>query len=209
MRVFLCKSLVLLSIVVFLGASFPLYAGDTVLDLIEEARNAYQEQNYQLAHDLLQKALGDIQEKISTSFKPFLPEAPPGWTGEEAESSSMSYTTSTGNVRVNEAERRYVSKSDKRSVDVTITNTPEILEPYLQMSKSMPMMKGMMEKKAIKVQQEGGWYIIIEKHSPQDYKLTAVHEEVAVVIEEAESEKMANKFLEKIDLEGLAGAAKN
>lgn len=52
-----------------LGTFMPVLGGDAVLESIEEARNAYQQENYKRAHVLLQNVPGNLQEKISTSLK--------------------------------------------------------------------------------------------------------------------------------------------
>ncbi|MDZ7721509.1 MAG: hypothetical protein U5R06_01470 [candidate division KSB1 bacterium] len=187
--------------------TYQLQAADPVLDLIEQGKNAYQQKDFKQAHDLLQQALGKINEKLSASFKPFLPEAPAGWTGEEADSRSMSFSAPDGNVRVTEAKQRFVNDAGTQTVQVTITNTPEILKPYQQMAQAMqaPMMKEMMDQQGVvKTENRAGWYIIVEETSSDTFKLTAVHEKVVVVISGADSEETSRKFLRNIDLRKLA-----
>lgn len=66
----------------------------------------------------------------------------------------------------------------------------------------------MMKQHGITSRQERGWYIFIEKLSEANYKLTAVHEKVVMVIEDAESEEMAETFSALLKFDELARAAK-
>ncbi len=143
----------------------------------------YQNEEYKRAHDWLQQAMAKINKKITVSFESFLPEAPAGWRAEESKSESISFTATEENVRIAEAKRRYIHKSDEKQVDIVITNTPRLLEPYLEMAESMPVMKGLMEQQGITSRQEVGWYIFIEKLSEANYKLTAVHKNAISLME--------------------------
>lgn len=198
------------TIVVILGLTSLLYAADPVLNLIDQSKKAYQQENYRRAHDLLQEAISKINEKLSASYKPFLPDAPNGWTGREADSESFSVSTPDGNIRVTEAQRKYVRDTDQRTVRVTITNTPEILKPYQKMAKAMqaPMMKEMMNQQGIvSTENKDGWYIVFEKRENSDYEMTAVHEKVVIKMTGADSEDVCRKFLDNINLDNLVKAS--
>ena len=184
-----------------------LQAADSVVQLIEQGKKAYQQKKFKQAHDLLQQALGKINEKLSIAFEPYLPAAPAGWQGREPDTRTFSLSTTDGNVRVTEAEQEFVNDAGDRTVQVTITNTPEILKSYQQIAKAMqaPMLQEMMNQRGIvKTENRKGWYLVIEQDN-STFKLTAVHENVVLVISGADSEQTSRKFLNNIDLAELAG----
>ncbi len=207
------KSFFVPAVAVLVFAFSTSVAADPVLDLIERARDAYQEKNYKLAHDLLQEATGKIHEKIGSSFEAFLPGAPSGWTEEQIETERLSASdTGTSAYRITRAGRRYIHKSDEHELEVSITNSPQILEGYRQTVRTMKdmspaMKKMMMEQQGTKVDQKNGWYIVIERNSSGIYKLSALRKGVIVQVEDARSEEMARDFLERINPDGLEKAA--
>jgi|GEM_PF-2605292 len=209
------KVVLIISVTVLVCSVATSFAADTVLQLIQQGKNAYQQKNYARAHDLLQKAIGRIHDKIGASFAPFLPKAPTGWTGEEPDINSASYTTSSGNTRVTEAERRYIRNSDNEDIEVLITNTPEIIKPYQQITRILQnntIMKSMADRMMkehgiIDTAKKGNWYVLVEKKAPKDYKIAALHDKVVVQIDDADSQKTAQKFMGLIDLNGVARTA--
>ncbi len=71
------------------------------------------------------------------------------------------------------------------------------------------MIESMMEEQGIvKTGQKGDWYVLVEKNGPEDYKISALHDNVLVQVDDAESEETAQKFMGLIDLNGVARTAK-
>lgn len=199
------KILIIFIVILFLTSPI-VQANDTVLDLMNKGENAYKEENYELAHDLLQQALSQIQNKISVSFSTFLPEAPHGWTAKKAQTESASSSSSSENVRYVETTKKYIRKSDQESIKILIGNSPNISKSYMEMAKVVnnPMMKKAIEKENdIKIEQRDDWYIFSEPINSDEYEITAVREGVIIRIKDADSGELARKFFNKIDLEGL------
>ncbi|AKJ65701.1 hypothetical protein [Kiritimatiella glycovorans] len=193
---------------VCLIAALPVSAAqDPVLELTGKARKAYKNEHYKEAHDLLQQAVARIGKRITSSFVPFLPEAPEGWEIDGTETNTLSAATSSGPKRVMEAERRYIRKEDKRDVTLMIANTPELIRPYRQMAKSAAMMKPMLKQRGITLDEKAGWYIFTEQRGPDDCRIVAVHEQVVVEVDGAGQEKTAAKFIDEMKLDKLAQTA--
>lgn len=200
--------LVRLVMVIFLFTAFISLVADEVEEFIEKGRKAYLQEDFKQAHQFLQKAVAAISENISASFTPFLPAAPVGWQKGEVNSNTTSMATAEGDVRVTETECKYQKSESDKEVEIYITNSPQIVQPYQQMAQKSDMMKGIMKQRGLEVLEKNGWFIVIEKRSEANHELIAVRQSVVIKIQQAPSKQVAENFFESIDLEGLLQAAR-
>lgn len=126
------------TILVFLGAaalalgSAPLRADD-VTDSVNEALQAYNDGDYATAAASLDAAAQMIRQKRAETFTKFLPQAPAGWTAEDATSGAAGAAMFGGAVT---AERRYT----KGDADVTVkllTDSPMMSAVMMMMNNPM------------------------------------------------------------------------
>lgn len=128
------------TILVFLGACalatavVPLRA-DEVTDTIDEAVKAYKDGDYSTASASLDSAAQLIRQKRAEVFVKFLPEAPSGWTAEDAESSAMGAAMFGGGVS---AERTY-TKDDASVTVKLVTDSPMMAAMMMMMNNPMLM----------------------------------------------------------------------
>lgn len=126
------------TILVFLGVSAlalgsaPLRADD-VTDSIDEAVKAYKGGDYATAAASLDAAAQLIRQKRAEAFTKFLPEAPSGWTAEDATAGAAAAAMFGGAVT---AERHYTK--DEASVTVKfITDSPMMSAMMMMMNNPM------------------------------------------------------------------------
>lgn len=196
-------------VVTFLITIFISLAADDVEKLIEEGRQAYLEEDFKQAHQLLQKAVAAISKNITDSFKPFLPDAPAGWKKGKVTSNTTSMSSDDGNARITEAECTYEKIDSQADLQIYITNSPQINKPFKQMSENFAMMKGVLKQQGMDVKKENGWFIVLEPRSDSNYELTAVQESIVIKIQQAPNKQDAETFFDSIDLDGLLEAPTN
>lgn len=207
------KTFIILSIAI-MSSLYLTSANDPVIEMIEKGMDAYQRDNYELAHDYLQDAINEINEKIGTAYVSFLPETPEGWSSEEVKDESASFSTSTGNVRVTTVEKRYIRNSDNEDIEVMISDSPEFIQPVGQLIEILQrenmtsnMVDLIMEKRGlIDKKKRGEWYILTEKISPNDFRILALHNKVIIEVDDSRSRQTAQKFIDLIDLKGIEAA---
>ena len=101
---------------------------DDVTDSIDEAVKAYKAGDFSVAAQSLDAAAQLVRQKRGEQFKALLPEAPKGWTAEEATLQSAGAAMFGGGVSV---ERHY-AKGDASMTVKVITDSP-ILQGVMMM----------------------------------------------------------------------------
>jgi hypothetical protein len=101
---------------------------DEVTDLLKKAESAYESGNYSEAISSLDYAGQLIRQKKGEALTKLLPDAPSGWTAEEATSEAASGSMFGGMVAV---ERRFTK--DQAAVAVKITTDSPLLSSFLGM----------------------------------------------------------------------------
>ena len=130
-------------ILIFLGASVlalgaaPVRADD-VTDSIDEAVKAYKDGDYTTAATSLDAAAQLIRQKRAEVFVAFLPEAPSGWTAEEATTSAAGAAMFGGAVT---AEREYAKGDASVSVKL-VTDSPMMSAMMMMMNNPMLLGSG-------------------------------------------------------------------
>ena len=120
--------------------ALPAFAADDIVDAIDAARKAYQAGDLTGAKQSLDLASQLIGQKNAASFAALLPAPLPGWTAEQAESSSVGVAM----FGATSASRRYNGPNDKE-VNVRITGDSAMVMQFAQFL-SNPAIAGAMGK---------------------------------------------------------------
>jgi len=109
-----------------------------------------------------------------------------------------------------EITQEFISKSNNKSVEVLIGNSPKLSKPYMEIAEMVEksdmkrmVKKSLKEKHNIEIEQKNGWYVFHEQEDSQEFKKTAFQDGIIVRILGADSEQLAQKFLDRTDLKGL------
>ncbi|MHC4974643.1 MAG: hypothetical protein ACYTG3_20200 [Planctomycetota bacterium] len=100
----------------------------SVEKLIQEGLEAYKAGKNQEAILKLQKAIGLIQQSAAKGLEAFLPAAPDGWKADPAKSKSGNWGAGEAAVTWTQASCRYIRESDNLKVEVTISDSPQIIQ---------------------------------------------------------------------------------
>jgi hypothetical protein len=114
-------------------ASGAVLRADDVTDSVDEALKAYHANDYAAAAQSLDAAAQLVRQKRGEVFKGMLPEAPSGWTAEEASSQSVGAAVFGGGVT---AERHY-TKGDASMTVKFITDSPMMQGVLMMMGNPM------------------------------------------------------------------------
>jgi hypothetical protein len=106
---------------------------DDVTDSIDEAIKAYKANDFAAAAQSLDAAAQLVRQKRSDQFKAVLPDAPSGWTAEDATSQSAGAAMFGGGIS---AERHY-TKGDSSVTVKLITDSPVMQAVMMMMGNPM------------------------------------------------------------------------
>jgi hypothetical protein len=106
---------------------------DDVTDSIDEAIKAYKANDFAAAAQSLDAAAQLVRQKRSDQFKAVLPDAPSGWTAEDATSESAGAAMFGGGIS---AERHY-TKGDSSVTVKLITDSPVMQAVIMMMGNPM------------------------------------------------------------------------
>lgn len=106
---------------------------DDVTDSIDEAIKAYKANDFAAAAQSLDAAAQLVRQKRSDQFKAVLPDAPSGWTAEDATSQSAGAAMFGGGIS---AERHY-TKGDSSVTVKLITDSPLMQAVVMMMGNPM------------------------------------------------------------------------
>ena len=180
--------------------------------LIQEGLAAYKAGQHQVAIQRLQKAIGIIQKSAEKGLASFLPEPAEGWKADPAKSQSGNWGAGEGAIQWTQVSRRYKRESDGLKVEVTISDSPQIIQGQLQALKlyENPQMLQMMnqdpDRKVTLVDADGwkGWNTLEKGKRAQTM---AICKSVMVMIEvRGDDEKVREAFWSGVDRKGLAAA---
>jgi len=212
--------LVLLLPFAFVLAGDPPEGGDdaAVLAAIDKGRAAFVAGKHQEAVDLLQKAIGLIQEKALAGLASFLPGRDPAqWEMGEVDSVSGSWGAGKNAFQWTQVTRTYDRKGseDGLSVTVMISNSPQLVEAQRGMIEMLknPAMRAMMtqgqEGQKIDLVEEGDWVGMLTTEAEGDASLQMFHKKITVQITVSPNDAdVAKEFWKAIDRTKLAEAAK-
>jgi len=180
--------------------------------LIQEGLTAYRAGQHQVAIQRLQKAIGIIQKSAEKGLASFLPEPAEGWKADPPKSQSGNWGAGESAMQWTQASRRYKRESDGLKVEVTISDSPQIIQGQLQALKlyENPQMIQMMnqdpnrEVELLDVDGLKGWKT---KEKGKRAQTMAICKSVMVMIEvRGDDEKVREAFWSGVDRKGLAAA---
>ena len=116
-----------LAAIVVAAAIVPAFAGDDILDAIDQARKSYQAGNMAAAKQSLDLASQLVGQKNAELFAALLPAALPGWTAGKVETSAVGVAM----FGASSASRHYRS-ADGHDVQVRITGDSGMVMQFAQ-----------------------------------------------------------------------------
>ncbi|MHC5052612.1 MAG: hypothetical protein ACYTGK_18630 [Planctomycetota bacterium] len=187
----------------------------SVEKLIQEGLEAYKAGKNQEAILKLQKAIGLIQQSAAKGLEAFLPAAPDGWKADPAKSKSGNWGAGEAAVTWTQASCRYIRESDNLKVEVTISDSPQIIQGQMQALKlyQNPQMLQMMNQdpnKKIELIDTDGWkgWKTTDKGKRPRTQTMAIYRSVMVMIEvRGDDEGARDAFWSGVDRKGIAAAA--
>lgn len=186
----------------------------SVETLIQEGLAAYKAGQNQAAILKLQQAIGLIQQSAAKGLVAFLPAPPEGWKADPAKSKSGNWGAGDSAVTWTQASRRYVRESDGLKVEVTISDSPQIIQGQMQALKlyQNPQMLQMMNQdpnRKIELVDADGWtgWKSTEKGKRPRTQAMAIHESILVMIEvRSDDEQVRETFWKGVDRKGIAAS---
>ncbi|GAB6060245.1 hypothetical protein [Desulfonatronum parangueonense] len=115
---------------VFLFCSPLSVMADDVLDTIEQALTLYKQGDYTAAAGNLDYAAQLVRQKKGGRLESFLPDAQPGWTADDAQSSAMAAMFMGGGVT---AERAYHRDDGEGEINISIMADSPMLQGIMMM----------------------------------------------------------------------------
>jgi carboxylesterase type B len=109
----------------FLAAAVPAFAADDIIDAIDQARKAYEANDFTNAKQSLDLASQLIGQKNAESFATLLPAALPGWKAEKAQTAAVGAAM----FGASSASRSY-SNAKGDNVEVTITGDSALIMQF-------------------------------------------------------------------------------
>jgi hypothetical protein len=180
--------------------------------LIQAGLEAYRAGQPQVAIQKLQKAINLIQRSAEKGLLSFLPAPPEGWKADAPKSHSGSWGGGESAIQWTEASRDYRRESDGLRVEVTLSDSPQIIQGQLQALKvyENPQMLRMMNQdpnREIALIDADGWkgWTVTEKGKRA--QTMAICRSVMVRIEVGRDDaKARDVFWNALDRKGIAAA---
>ena len=122
------KIRILLAAIMVAAATVPTFAGDDILDAIDQARKAYQAGNLASAKQSLDMASQLVGQKNAENFGVLLPAPLSGWTAEKVETTAVGVAM----FGASSASRRYRGP-DGHDVHVRITGDSALVMQFAQL----------------------------------------------------------------------------
>ena len=100
--------------------------------LIAQAQEAIKDGRAEDAIDLLQKAIGALQSIEKAGLSGLLPDPPDGWSATEPQAQSGNWGSGAQAFQWTTANRRYTHENEGTQVEITITNSPQLVTAQQQ-----------------------------------------------------------------------------
>jgi flagellin-specific chaperone FliS len=179
--------------------------------LMQQAQEAYKQGQVQQAIDALQKAIALLQESQRQGLAAFFPKVPDGWEADKVQSNSFS---AGGNQEQNSFSyttltRTYKHKGDDLSVEITLANSPQMINTYKGMMdtfknpQTLAMMNQNPDTKLALIDQEGwnGWSTL---NKGSDAQFVALNGAYLLTLKVSKDDQTTlDSFWKAIDLKGL------
>ncbi len=100
---------------------------------IQKGLQLYKEGQAGAAIAALQEAIGIIQKSQQKGLAAFFPKAPDGWEAGKLESNSAASGSGKDSFTLTAIEQSFTRKSDSLKVRISLTNSPQMIEPQKAM----------------------------------------------------------------------------
>lgn len=162
-----------------------------------------------IAH--LQKAISVMQGLLAGDLSSHFPKAPDGWEAGEVKTQALA-ATGAGSTSFTQARRRYVRKKDKLRVEITLTDSPQLLKAQQAAGKAfdnpavLQMINQDPNRQVRRIRRDGwtGWSMINKPRKAEAYVFTQ-HCLLVIDVPKADADVL-DTFLKAMDLKGLAKA---
>lgn len=184
-----------------------------VAQVIEQALAAYRAADYQKSVTLLQQAIGQIQKMSEQGWGRFFPTVA-GWEGGKIDSQSSSTGTGNEGFQMTQLRRSYREIDGERTVEVTITNSPQLVassKASLEMYKN-PQLVALMKQdpnRSFDVIDTDGWTGIVTVEKKDGGHVMALCGSTLVTINlNGANAELVRKFWDAMDHKAMAAVAK-
>ncbi len=181
---------------------------DPVADLIHEALGAWRGEKPQQAIELLQKAIGRIQDGMRKGMAGLLPQAPDGWKAGEVESKSGNWGSGGNALTWNQVGCTYTDERGDK-VTVKMTNMPRLVDAQrrsLEVLKD-PRVRQVMESKPgleFDLIERAGWLALLTVQTGHSCQIAAHGKGTLVTVESnVPDRKRALLFFDALDLKSI------
>lgn len=204
---------VLLCVVPAFGADpKPIDAKSAAVEaLIQAGLKAYKDGQTQRAVAALQEAIAQMQKQQEKGLASFFPKAPDGWEAGEIDTQSATFGTGKGSESFTTLNRTYTRKTDQMEVQVSLVNSPQLVESHKAMAeayKNPAMLKELnADGNKNKMIERDGWIGWLTVSKDDNATITAFNKSYVLTITvDKPDEAVLNSFWMAIDVKGLAGS---
>ncbi len=181
---------------------------DPVADLIHEALGAWRGEKPQRAIELLQKAIGRIQDGMRKGMAGLLPKAPDGWKAGEVESKSGNWGSGGNALTWNQVGCTYTDERGDK-VTVKMTNMPRLVDAQRRQLEVLkdPRVRQVMESKPgleFDLIERAGWLALLTVQTGHSSQIAAHGKGTLVTVESnLPDRKRLMLFFDALDLKSI------
>ena len=183
-------------------------------EYIQKGLAAHRADQPQEAINQLQQALLLLQKSIEKNLAAFLPKPAEGWMAEDPEVQSGMWGAGEQSFQFTTATRSYAREEDGRSVEIVLTNSPQMVEMQGQLIKAfanpqMAAMLGADPDRKVEMFKDEGWEGMLTVEKDGDAQILAVTGDILITIQvDAPDGDLAREFWKAVDRKALAAIAK-
>ena len=179
---------------------------------IQKGLQLYKEGQAGAAIAALQEAIGIIQKSQQKGLAAFFPKAPDGWEAGKLETNSAASGSGKDSFTLTALEQDFTRKSDSLKVRISLTNSPQLIEPQKAMLENFrknPMILQTInqagEQKMTMISRDGweGWQNSIKDGNGEIIAFNGSN--MLNIHMDKFDQSVLDQFWNAIDLKGLAG----
>lgn len=183
-------------------------------DHIQKGLAAHRANLPQEAINQLQQAVLLLQKSVEKNLAAFLPKPGEGWTADDPEVQSGMWGAGEQGFQFTTATRHYEREEDGRSVEIVLTNSPQMVGMQKQLitafqNPQMAAALGADPDRKVEMLKEDDWEGMLTVEKDGEAQIIAVTGDILVTINvDAPDGDMARKFWASVDRKALAAIAK-
>jgi len=182
-------------------------------ECIQKGLAAHRANQPQEAIAQLQQAVLLLQKSVEKNLAAFLPKPREGWTADDPEVQSGVWGSGEQSFQITTATRNYSREEDGRSVEIVLTNSPQMVDAQKQLittfaNPQMAAMLGADPDRKLETFKEDGWDGMLTVEKDGEAQITAVTGNVLLTIRvDAPDEDLVREFWKALDRKALASVA--